>query len=211
MNEGIKESEAQFRSYPEEIVNKPRGPWFTKTREVVYENDFGLKVFHDKVLRPNKSEGIYGFISVRSGSYTLPLDNDGNVYLISQFRYPANIQSIEAASGGRENKESYIALAKRELEEELGIRAKNWVSLSNVDQPAPHIMDSLQYFFLAMDLEFSRLKHEETEQGHLKSLKMNLEKAVQSVRDGKIVETPTRLLIMLANDYLENTDLYQQR
>ena len=191
-----------------EEINQPRGSWFTKNRRVVYENRYGLRVVHDEVLRPNKSEGIYDYLKVKSGAYTLPLDSNGNVYLVEQFRYPANILSIEVASGAIESGETSLDAGKRELKEELGIVANQWINLSRRDDPAPHIMGSTQQLFLAMDLTFEEKEYDETEKQNLRTVKMNLEEAVQAVRESRISETPSKLAIMLAKDYLENPDLY---
>ena len=185
-----------------ETINESRGPWFTKTRRIVYRNQYNLKVIRDEVVRPNKTEGIYDYLNVNGGSYTLPIDENNLVYLVRQFRYPANKWSIEVASGGLNKDESHLNAAKRELGEELGIVASSWTCLSKRDDPAPHIIDSPQQIYLAESLTHVETKHDETEKRNIEIITMYLDDAVQAVLNSEITETPSKLAIMLAKYHL---------
>ena len=185
-----------------EEINRLRGPWFSKTREVVHSNQYGLRVIRDEVIRPNGSEGIYDYLRVKPGAYVLPFDKDENVYFVKQFRYPADKYSVEAASGGMEDGQNFLEIAQAELKQEIGIVANEWVALMERTDPAPHIIDSPQRLYLAKDLTFYKPQQEDTEQKHMEIVKMSLEDALQCVKKSIITETPTALTIMLAYDYI---------
>ncbi|MDO8509079.1 MAG: NUDIX hydrolase [Nanoarchaeota archaeon] len=189
-----------------EEINQPRGPWFTNTREILHSNKYGLRLIRDEVKRPNGSEGIYDYLKLRGngGAYVLPLDDNGNIFLVRQFRYPANKWTMEAASGGMEEGQDFIDLASAELKQELGIRANIWDTLMERTDPAPHIIDSPQRLYLARDLSFYETEHEDTEQNHLSIKRIKLEDALEMVKRSEITETPTCLTIALAYNFLRN-------
>ena len=77
---------------------KINGSWKIKESQEKYTNPW-MKVREDKVIRPDGKEGIYGVVEMVDGVCMLPLDDDGYVYLVDQYRYTLEKNSIEAAGG----------------------------------------------------------------------------------------------------------------
>jgi len=85
------------------------------------------------------------------------LDADDNVALVRQWRLPANAALLEIPAGGLDigedgTKEHPDVAARRELEEETGLRARTWHKLGEF-YTAPGFTDEFMHLYLATDLE----------------------------------------------------------
>ncbi len=178
-----------------------RGPWTVQKHTSVYKNPW-TEVFHDDVIRPDGKPGIFGYVKFKGGVSILPIDDDGNAHLIEEFYYAMNKPTILAACGGREQNENPLETAKRELHEELGIEAKEWIHLGTVDPMSP-LIDSPQDLYLARKLSFHNHHREGTE--IIKPVKMKFKEAVKKVMDGSINESFTCLIILKAKEYLKES------
>ncbi len=180
-------------------MEKKNGPWVIKSTVSKYKNPW-IEVNEDQVIRPDGKPGIFGIVKMISGVSVLPLDDDGFVYLTEEFRYALGRDSIEAVSGGIDGSEKPLDAAKRELEEELGIHAQEWISLGVVN-PFTSVVHSPAYLFLAKKLKFSTKNPEGTE--IIKTKKMKIEDAIKMVLESKITHGPTCVLILKAAHYLK--------
>ncbi len=179
-------------------MENKNGPWVIKDTISKYHNRW-IEVNEDQVIRPDGKRGIFGIVKMVSGISVLPLDKDGFVYLTEEFRYAIGKDSIEAASGGIDKDEKPLDAAKRELEEELGIHAEEWIDLGVVN-PFTSVVHSPAHLFLAKKLKFSKTNHEGTE--IIKTIKIKIEEAVNFVLQSKITHGPTCVLILKADNYL---------
>lgn len=177
---------------------KKNGPWVIKYTIPKYKNPW-IEINEDQVIRPDGKPGIFGIVKMVPGISVLPLDEDGSVYLTEEFRYAIGKNSIEAASGGIDDNEKPLDAAKRELEEELGIYADEWIDLGVIN-PFTSVVYSPAHLFLAKKLKLSTTNHEGTE--IIKIKKMKIEKAINLVLKSKITHGPTCVLILKAKSYL---------
>ena len=107
-------------------------PWTTISSEVKYENPW-IKLKEDKVITPAGTEGIYGVVSFKNKAIGIvPVDENGNVYLVGQWRYPLEAYSWEIPEGGGPEGEKPLETAKRELKEETGLMASKWTLLGKL-------------------------------------------------------------------------------
>ena len=177
---------------------KQHGPWKIKSSEVKYKNSW-VEVREDAVIRPDGADGNYTVINMKAGASVLPIDDAGNVYLVSEFRYGLGRESVEAAGGAVDDGEEPLTTAKRELEEELGIIAQEWVHLGFVD-PFTGMFNSPADLYLARNLSFVSAQQEGTET--IKALKIPFAQAAQMVLDSKITHAQSCVLILKAAQYL---------
>lgn len=102
---------------------KQVGPWRCLSSEVVYENPW-ISVRHESVITPGNTEGIYGVVHFKGTAVgVLPIDDEGNTWLVSQTRYTLEAMSLEIPEGGAPKGESTELCAHRELREEVGLTA----------------------------------------------------------------------------------------
>jgi ADP-ribose pyrophosphatase YjhB (NUDIX family) len=180
-------------------MEKRKGEWTVKKTSEKFTCDF-FKVFEDEVLQPDGKPGSYATITMKPGVNILPVDDQENVYLTSQFRYAVDKNCLEVTAGGVEEGEEPLASAKREASEELGIEAEEWTDLGLVDVDTS-LVNAPAYQFLARKLKFGEPDQEGVE--NIKSIKMSLKEAVGKVMSGEITHAPSCLLIMKANLFLQ--------
>jgi 8-oxo-dGTP pyrophosphatase MutT (NUDIX family) len=173
------------------------GPWKIKSSEEKYKNPW-LTVREDQVIRPDGKDGIFGVVEMIAGISVLPLDEDGFVYLNRAFHYAIEKSDVETVSGGIDSGEDALTSAKRELKEELGINADEWIDLGIVN-PFTTVIKSPAYLYLAKGLHFSQAS--EVDEG-LELVKVKFEEAVKMVMTSEITHGPSCVLILKANEYL---------
>jgi 8-oxo-dGTP pyrophosphatase MutT (NUDIX family) len=177
---------------------KKNGPYTIKESNSIYKNHW-LEVIEDKVIRPDGKDGIFGIVKIKPGVSVLAIDDEDFVYLTKEFHYAIESEGIEVVSGGMDENEKPIDTAKRELEEELGIKAEEWIDLGYVN-PFTTTVVSPSYLFLAKKLKFGKDNQEGTETISL--VKVKFDEAVKMVLDNKITHSPSCFLILKAKNLL---------
>ncbi len=130
----------------------------TETRlstETVFEGKI-VTVRVDDVSLPNGVKAVREVVEHRPAVAIVPFDDNREVILVSQFRYPVGEQLLEVPAGIIEVSETPEQCADRELQEEIGYRAREMRSLGSF-WTAPGFSDELMYAFVATGLELSRL------------------------------------------------------
>lgn len=163
-----------------------KNPWGCKSSQHIYENPW-IQVVEDQVIRPNKSEGIYGKVHFRNKAIgIIPLDVDLNTWIVGQFRYTLNEYSWEIPMGGVPLDENTLDGAKRELKEETGIVANSWTNILKI-HTSNSVTDEYGYVFIAKDLTQGEMDWDETEELQIK--KMPLKHALEMVMENQITDS----------------------
>ncbi len=163
-------------------------PWTIKNLKTVYENPW-IQVDHHEVLNPAGGAGIYGVVRFKNLAIgILPIDREGNTWIVGQYRFPLGEYSWEIPEGGGALQQDPVDSAKRELLEECGIRAERWtliqtMSLSN------SVSDERALIYLAEDLSFTDSEPEDTEQ--LTVRKLSFDELYQMVLSGEVHDSLT--------------------
>ena len=177
---------------------KKHGPWTIKRTGRRYADPF-MEFHVDEVVKPDGSEGEFAVARMLPGVSTLALDAEGFVYLGREFRYAIGRESVETASGAVDEGEREEDAARRELKEELGIEAEEFVDLGLVDAVTSQVYSPAR-IFLARRLRFAEAEQEGTEE--IKPLRVKLAEAVSMVMRGDITHAVSCTLILKANEYL---------
>lgn len=183
----------QTAMYDSNSGDKRLAGWTVRSTQKVFENHF-FAVFEDDVIKPTGDEGKYATIRFKAGVAVLPIDGDGNIYLTRQFRYAIGRYDIEVVAGSIDG-EAAIDAAKRELKEELGIEAGEWLDLgATFSMTSITLCTSRQ--FIATELTFGEQEIEGTED--IEPVKLKLSDACEMVQAGDITDSDTCLLILKA-------------
>jgi 8-oxo-dGTP pyrophosphatase MutT (NUDIX family) len=180
---------------------RKNGPWVIKGRVLKHRDRF-IEVSEDQVVRPNGEEGSYATVRVIRGVCTLPLDGDGVVYLTRQFRYAVERESVEVVGGGVDAGEEVAAAARRELQEELGLTADEWIDLGEISMDTGIIKGPVN-LFLARGLHAAQPARDENE--HIETVRIPFAEAVRLVMDGEIIHGASCVLILKAHLFLLNS------
>ena len=89
------------------------------------------------------------------GACVLPIDNEGCIYLVRQFRYPIRQELLELPAGKLDPGEDPVTGALRELKEETGAEPETFLPLGKL-LPAPGCYGETLHLFLAKGLKFSQ-------------------------------------------------------
>src|SRR3989338_7286805 len=141
---------------------KQHGPWKIKESIQKYKSSW-MEVYEDQVIRPDGKPGTFSVVKLKQGVSVLPIDDDNNVYFAKEFQYAVGEHGLGVSSGAIENNEKPIDAAKRELAEELGIKADEWIDLGKI-HPFTNSVDAPVYLFVAKKLRFVKSNPESTEQ-----------------------------------------------
>ena len=174
-------------------MERKNGPWTIKKSESVYRNEF-IEVFRDEIVQPDGADGEYATVEIKPGVCALVIDDAENVYLINQFRYALGAESLEVIAGRMESGDP-LENAKREVMEELGIEAEEWIDLGTTETDTS-IVRLKAHFFVARKLKFTEPQREGTET--IKTVKLSFDGAVEKVLSGEIKHALSCVLILKA-------------
>lgn len=183
-------------------MTKEKNPWKKLSEKVHYENPW-IKVREDQVLNPAGNPGIYGVVMVKHIAVgVIPMDADGYLYLVGQYRYPLEKYSWEIPEGGASFSEQPLEAAKRELKEETGIEAATYTPLIELDL-SNCISDERAIIFLATDfLKIGADNQDETENLQLK--KIHREEVFKMVLNGEIRDAMSVAALLKLKIFIEN-------
>lgn len=122
------------------------------------------------------------------GSVSILPVEDGHVYLIKQYRYPLDGYIWEIPAGTLEEGESPEECARRELEEETGLRAGRLEKMFEA-YLIPGYGTEKMHFFLATELSQGEMHPEPSEK--IEVHKLPLDRVLKMVRDNEIVDAKT--------------------
>lgn len=104
-------------------------PWKTIGSRWIYTNSW-IHVREDHVIRADNKPGIYGVVEFQNLALGIvPVTENGDTFLVGQWRYPLDLYSWEIPEGGGPLKRTPLESAQRELLEETGISAHKWTDL----------------------------------------------------------------------------------
>lgn len=90
-------------------------------RKLVYKGAI-IDVYCDDIQIPDGRVRQWDFIDHKGAAAMLPVDNDGNIIMVRQYRNSIDRYTLEIPAGGKEPEEDGLVCAMRELEEETGYR-----------------------------------------------------------------------------------------
>lgn len=130
----------------------------------------------------------------------IPVDGDGNVWLVRQFRAPVDEVLLEIPAGKLDYAgEDRLEAAKRELEEETGLAAGRWTHLMDL-LTTPGFTDEKIGLYLAQDLRPGASHPDDDE--FLNVVRMPLSELTAAVRRGEVPDGKTALSALLAEKIL---------
>ena len=180
---GVKEAPGAAREAPTDEA--PVGPWIRRSRRTSYENAW-ITVWHDEVALPDGSPGIYGvvhFANLAAGAVVL--DARDQVLLVGQHRYTLDEWSWEIPEGGVSPSESPLDGMRRELIEETGVTAAEWIELARVHL-SNSISDEAAIVYLATNVTAGVAEPEASEQ--LEPRWVPFDEALAMTLDGRITD-----------------------
>ena len=159
--------------------------WKKLSSRVVWENDW-MSLYEDDVINPGGGRNRYGWVHFKNLAVAiLPLDDDGNTWLVGQQRYTLDEYSWELPMGGAPFHEDPLDAARRELREETGLVAADWSELMRL-HTSNSITDESAVVYVARGLRQGETEFEEMED--LEVRRLPLADAADMARNGAITD-----------------------
>ena len=115
-----------------------------------------INLRQDTVMLENGKTALRDVVEHPGGVCVLPLTEDNEVILVKQFRYPYQEVLFEIPAGKLDKgEEDPLHCGMRELEEETGVTAGDYLSLGQM-YPSPGYCDEVIHMFLARQLQPSQ-------------------------------------------------------
>jgi len=135
----------------------------------------------------------WDIVSHPGAAAVLPITEKGNLLLILQWRRAIKKIIYEICAGTLEENEPPLECAKREIQEEVGFKAKHYLSLGGV-YSAPGFCDEYIHLFLAKDLTPSSMPGDLHEA--IDVIEVNLNKALDLIDSNEIQDMKTITAIL---------------
>lgn len=156
------------------------------------------------VTLPNGKPAVREVAVHRGASAIVPVDAEGNVYMVKQYRTPIQRILLEIPAGKLDYVgEDRLEAARRELREETGFTAEKWTHLVDLDT-TPGFCSEVISVYLAENL--TRGKDDPDDDEFLDVIKMPFEKAVAMAMTGELTDSKTITGLLLANGKLRREE-----
>ncbi len=167
-------------------MNPEENPWQTLSEKLIYDNPW-IQVNEYDVINPKGGKGIYGKVSFKGLAIgIIPIDDEGNTWLVGQYRYTLNEYSWEIPMGGVPFDENVEEGALRELREETGLIANRLEYLSKI-HTSNSVTDEVGHVYVARELTEGATEFDETED--LEVRKLPFREALDMVLENKITDS----------------------
>ena len=158
-----------------------------------------LKVHRDAVRLPDGSHGQREYIRHPGACGIVALFEDGKLLLERQFRYPHRRDFIEIPAGKIDPGETPLATGQRELLEETGYAAEEWIRLGVIHTAVAYTDEAIE-LFLAKKLQKQERKLDAGE--FLEILSIDFSEVIQMIQDGRITDAKSVAALLWVKSFM---------
>ncbi len=159
-----------------------------------------FKIRRDYLKTPDGSETQFEIVEHGGSVIIIPIDNDGNIWFVRQYRHAAGMDMLELPAGTRDQNEPYEVCAAREIREEIGMEAGELIHLSSF-YLAPGYSTEYMGVFFATGLKPNPLEADADE--FLTVEKIPVKKALEMAEQGEIPDAKSLAALLIARKYLK--------
>ena len=158
------------------------------SRELVYKGAI-IDIYRDKVQAPDGNVQDYDFIGHKGAAAVMPVNDDGKILMVRQYRNALDRFTIEIPAGGLNGKdEPGIVCAARELEEETGYKSEDLELLISVNTTIAFCNEKIE-IYIARNLKKTSQHLDEGE--FVEVEEYSIEELVEMVYKGQILDAKT--------------------
>ena len=158
-----------------------------------------IKVTYD-IAEVNGKEAWREVVHHPGASAIVAIDEDNRIIMEKQFRYALNDYLLEIPAGKLDAGEDPLVCAKRELEEETGIIASEWISLGTI-ATSPGFCNEVIHLYVAKGLSKGEIHWDEDE--YVEVERYTFDELLQHIKKETIKDSKTLSALLLAMPYLK--------
>ena len=159
-----------------------------------------FKIRRDHLKTPDGRDTKYEIIEHGGSVIIIPIDSDGNMLFVRQYRHAAGKDLLELPAGTRDGDEPYEECAAREIREETGMEAGKFQKVGEFFL-APGYSTEFMVVYLATDLKHNPLDADDDE--FLELEKIPVDEAIQMAELGEIPDAKSLAALLLVKPYLK--------
>ena len=166
------------------------------------ENAYAGRAFsvrRDHLLMPSGNTVKYDIVEHIGSVSLVPVDENGQMYFVRQYRHAAGMNLLELPAGTLEPGEPPEEAARREIREEIGMAAQHMLEIGSF-YLAPGYSTELMHVFLATGLTYDPLDPDADE--YLSVEKLPVAEAYQSAESGQLQDAKSLAALLMAKKYL---------
>jgi len=159
-----------------------------------------FKIRRDTLKTPDGNETKFDIVEHNGSVIIIPIDADGNMLFVRQYRHAAGRDLLELPAGTRDADEAYESCAAREIREETGMAAGRLERIGDF-YLAPGYSTEFMAVFLATELTHDPLEADDDE--FLQVEKISVKEAIQMAERGEMPDAKSLAALLLARPYLQ--------
>jgi ADP-ribose pyrophosphatase len=167
--------------------------------EIVYPGR-AFTIRRDTLRLPDGHETRFDIVEHPGSVVILPVDDQGNLLFVRQYRHAAGLDLLELPAGTLDKGEAPNACASREVREETGMAAEKMEHLGGF-YLAPGYATEYMHVFLATGLHSDPLEADADEFITVEVIPLG--QALEMARHGQIPDAKSLAAILLAQTHLE--------
>jgi len=154
----------------------------------------------DTLKTPDGHETKLDIIEHGGSVIIVPVDKDGNLLFVRQYRHAAGMDLLELPAGTLEKDEDPAVCAAREIREETGFAADRIEKIGDF-YLAPGYSTEFMHVYLARDLRYDPLEADADE--FLSVEKLPFAEAIQMAERGEMPDAKSLAALLLAKSHLK--------
>ena len=158
-----------------------------KNRDLIYKGKI-IDFYKDTIQLPDGREVIWDYIDHKGAAAVVPVDDEGNIIMVRQYRNAIKKQTLEIPAGGLNPGEDPMACAARELEEETGYTVKSIEPLTNIYTAIAYCNEIIYVYFAKVGEE--KEQHLDDDE-YIEVKKYSIGELEKMILDGTIQDTKT--------------------
>jgi ADP-ribose pyrophosphatase len=154
----------------------------------------------DHVTLPNGRPMKIDVIEHNNAVTIIPMDENGNIWFVRQYRHPTKQELLELPAGVIEPNESPETSANREIREEIGMRANKLEKVGGF-YLAPGYSTEYMHIFLATALSPAPLPGDEDE--FISIQKIKADEALKMAEGGEFIDAKSLIALFWMRPFLQ--------
>jgi ADP-ribose pyrophosphatase len=159
-----------------------------------------LTLHCDQVRLPNGNNSQREYVTHPGAAVIVPMLANGNVVLVRQFRYPLRQVFIELPAGKIDQNEDFFSTGQRELHEETGYTATDWVYLG-LQHPCIGYSNEVIHMYLARELTAGKQQTDADEA--LQVFDVDFNESLNMIARGEITDGKTIIALLRTEKYIQ--------